>query len=236
MPTIFYAWQSDRDLDICRYLIRDAAKLAMKKLKTEPHVLSAPAFKLDQDRQGVTGHPHIASVIRKKIKACDVFLADLTHVVGYKSADGRRKKAQNPNVLIELGIAVRAKGFERLILVMNDKFGSPDDLPFDLKSHSFPITYTLADATNRAHVKVVREALADQIAAALKPMLAQIAAQMSHGEETSGRDRAEEKSTDFYARLNAGDFHGLKSAHVPVIVLGDPPPPRDAFCCCPSSR
>ncbi len=182
MATLFYAWQSDQHPDICRYLIRDAAKAALKKLKADPSVYSAPSFELDQDRQGVAGHPHIASVIRRKIKNCDVFLADLTHVASYDSYDkqGKRTKhAQNPNVLIELGIAIRAKGFERLILVMNAAFGQPEDLPFDLKSHSFPITYHLSDPSDPERVKAARKKLADDIANALKPMLSAIAQEPS---------------------------------------------------------
>ncbi|HEY2585453.1 MAG TPA: hypothetical protein VGI81_06810, partial [Tepidisphaeraceae bacterium] len=188
--TVFYAWQSDRDATVCRFLIRDAAKLAVKKLNADAAVKSAPPFDLDHDTKGTTGHQHIASVIRKKIRDCGVFVADLTHVASYRTADKRprRKRAQNPNVLIELGIAIRARGFGRLILVMNDAFGPPDDLPFDLKSHSFPITYTLKDATEPEAVKKAKEGLADALRAKLKPMLAAI------HEESAAKLRAKEEA------------------------------------------
>src|SRR4051812_1053681 len=113
---VFYAWQSDRDPSICRHLIRDAIKRAIKRLKSDAKVQEAPRFELDHDTKGIPGHPAIAPTIRKKIGRCGVFLADLTHVTDYTSADGRKKRGQNPNVLIELGIAIRAKGFQRLLL------------------------------------------------------------------------------------------------------------------------
>src|SRR5687767_13550735 len=98
---VFYAWQSDRDEDACRYLIRDALKQALRKLKADAKVQSAPPFELDHDTKGITGHPHIAAAIRKKIKACGVFVADLTHVADYVTTEGqsRSKKAQNANVM-----------------------------------------------------------------------------------------------------------------------------------------
>lgn len=224
MPTVFYAWQSDRDAAICRKLIRAAAKHALTKLKAEPDIFNAPSFVLDQDRQGVPGHPHIASVIRRKIKACDVFLADLTHVASYtaagKAGKSRRKKTPNPNVLIELGIAIRAKGFGRLILVMNDHFGSTDDLPFDVKSHSFPITYTLADANDEKQVKAVQDKLAERIATALKPMLAEIAAAATATATASGRERADADGKGFYHTFTQGNFYGMHPKDIPFIVAG----------------
>ena len=177
--TVFYAWQSDRRKEVCRNLIKNAAERAIRKINADAEVQSAPPFDLDEATKGTTGHPHIASLIRRKIKSCGVFLADLTHVDEYETDDGkgRKKRAQNGNVLIELGMAIRAKGFGRLILVMNDAFGPPDDLPFDLKSHSYPITYTLGDASDPDAAKAARDRLANQIAAKLKPMLTDIASE-----------------------------------------------------------
>jgi len=91
-------------------------------------------------------------------------------------------------VLIELGIAIRAKGFGRVILVMNDAFGPPDDLPFDLKSHSFPITYTLKDGTDPEAVKMAKEGLADALRGKLKPMLAAL------HEEAVAKSRAKDEA------------------------------------------
>lgn len=75
---IFYAWQSDRDQDLNRWLIRDAAKAAVKKLASEADVEDAPV--LDHDTKDVPGTPHIADTIKRKIAESAVFLADITHV------------------------------------------------------------------------------------------------------------------------------------------------------------
>ncbi|RTM15386.1 MAG: hypothetical protein EKK33_02145 [Bradyrhizobiaceae bacterium] len=49
-----------------------------------------------------------------------------------KAAGGR--PTPNPNVLIELGYALRTLGYERIILVFNRAFGKIEDLPFDLRA------------------------------------------------------------------------------------------------------
>lgn len=160
---VFYAWQSDCDEKFCRFLIRDAARIAVKRLATQASVTEAPS--LDHDTKDEPGTPHIADTILRKIKRCGVFLADLTMVSEYKTADGRTKKTPNPNVLIELGLAIRSIGWKRILLVMNDHFGGPDDLPFDLKHHSFPIQYTLSSAADKQRAK---KELSDRLFGRLK--------------------------------------------------------------------
>jgi hypothetical protein len=159
MPTtVFYAWQSDRNERHCRYLIRDAAKKAVKKLSGHGSVREAPS--LDHDTKDEPGTPHIAETIQRKIRRCGIFLADLTSVANYLSADKRRKKTPNANVLLELGIAIRSVGWKRILLVMNTEYGDPDGLPFDLKHHSFPITYKLAEGGD---VKAVQAELTQRL-------------------------------------------------------------------------
>lgn len=55
--SVFYAWQRDRDDRVCRYFIREAAKLAIKRLKAEARVSvkSAPPVDLDEATKGVAG-------------------------------------------------------------------------------------------------------------------------------------------------------------------------------------
>jgi hypothetical protein len=141
--TVFYAWQSDRNQDHCRYFIRDAAKRALKIIASDVQVKEAPS--LDHDTKGEPGTPHIAKTIQRKIRRCKIFLADLTAVTRYAAGDGRQKDTPNPNILIELGLAIHHVGYARILLVMNTAYGGPEDLPFDLKHHSWPITYSLKD-------------------------------------------------------------------------------------------
>src|SRR2546421_5774304 len=110
--TVFYAWQSDRDERACHYLIRDATKDAIKKLASDATVDEAPT--LDYGTLNVSGAPHVAETIKKKIRDCAVFLADLTYVASYETADGRAKMSPNPNVMAELGVAIEARGVQHL--------------------------------------------------------------------------------------------------------------------------
>jgi hypothetical protein len=176
--TVFYAWQSDRDGKVCHYFIRDALTDALDKLNSTADVEEADAFdvELDHDRKGVPGHPHIAETIKQKIAKCAIFVADLTHVAQYQAHDDRRKHAQNANVLIELGLAIRYRAWERIILVMNTAFGAPADLPFDLQHHSYPIQYDLPNTTDPTKTKSERKKLSDALATQLKSMLTAIAA------------------------------------------------------------
>jgi len=50
------------------------------------------------------------------------------------SSEGVRK-TPNPNVLIELGYAIAQLGWERIILVYNEKYGKVEELPFDIRNH-----------------------------------------------------------------------------------------------------
>jgi len=53
-------------------------------------------------------------------------------------------------VLIELGYALKSLGPRRVILVQNTAFGTPEELPFDLR-HKRVLTYTSAEeASERA--------------------------------------------------------------------------------------
>lgn len=185
--SIFYAWQSDRDQDLNRWFIRDAAKAALKKLASEADIEDAPV--LDHDTKDVPGIPHIADTIKRKITQCAVFLADVTHVAEFKTADGRTKHAQNGNVLVELGIALNAKGTDRILLVMNDSFGPPSELPFDLRHHSFPIQYTLPDGSGKDAIKAERTKVADRLAAAFKLIMLDIVAK-----EAAEKDRVDAAS------------------------------------------
>lgn len=44
-----------------------------------------------------------------------------------------RKQIPNPNVLIELGVAIATIGWNRIILILNSEFSEVDKLPFDIE-------------------------------------------------------------------------------------------------------
>lgn len=124
---VFYSWQSDLPNATNRGFIQTALENAAAGIVADATLAVQPV--VDRDTQGVPGSPDIAATIFAKITASDVFVADVSIVA--RPADGRA--CPNPNVLIELGYAMKALGYERMILVFNNAFGKIEELPFDLR-------------------------------------------------------------------------------------------------------
>ncbi len=102
---------------------------------------------IDSDTQGVPGSPEIATTIFKKIRECDIFVADVTFV-GTRQTSGRR--IPNPNVLIELGYAMaNSPDGEKILLIMDTDSGKKSHLPFDLRNRRFPVEVSSAEADSK---------------------------------------------------------------------------------------
>lgn len=145
-PTVFYSWQSDSPGGINRWLIRDALKAAIDQLG----IKGEQALRLDHDTKDEAGTPDIPYVVCEKISSSAIMVADVTLV----GATSEGKGLPNPNVMVELGYGAHCLGWERIILVMNAHFGSPEGLPFDLRHRRFPICYKLPpDKDGKADVK-----------------------------------------------------------------------------------
>jgi tetratricopeptide (TPR) repeat protein len=142
--TIFYSWQSDTRAACNRSLIQDALTGAIAELRG----IQAASLDvvIDRDTIGTPGSPDIASTILEKIDRCSAMIADVTLVDGAFEL----RRFPNPNVLLEVGYAIKAKSFARIILVMNTHFGAVEQLPFDLRGKRV-LTYTSApEAESRA--------------------------------------------------------------------------------------
>lgn len=163
--SLFYAWQSDTPAKIGRYLIRDAAKCAVSRLGKDVTVEESP--RLDSDTQNTPGTPDIASTIFDKIDSCALMLADVTFVGSTSERDGKSKMLPNPNVLLELGYGAASVGWDRVILVMNTAYGSPDNLIFDLRNRRFPLTFELSE-TGKDAVKEQADKLSKSIEFAIR--------------------------------------------------------------------
>ncbi len=144
---VFYSWQSDLPNPTNRGFIQDALESAVSAIASDNTVAVEPV--VDRDTQGVAGAPDIASTIFAKITAADVFVADISIISHPK--DGR--PTPNPNVLIELGYALRGLGHERVILVFNQSFGKIEELPFDLRTRRLMVYNMPADNKDRATEK-----------------------------------------------------------------------------------
>jgi hypothetical protein len=124
---VFYSWQSDLPNRTNRSLIEAALDRATKNLAKD----GAPGIEatVESDTRGVSGSPDIGKTIFEKIERCDVFVCDVSIVSGAHSG----RTTPNPNVLVEVGYALKALGAEHVLMVMNTAHGGPETLPFDLK-------------------------------------------------------------------------------------------------------
>ncbi|MEM7434499.1 MAG: hypothetical protein AAF436_05055 [Myxococcota bacterium] len=139
--TIFFAWQLDTPSSENKQPIWNAVCEAAASLESPGDPLLSP--RPESDTQGASGTPNIVETIFRRIRECSLFVADVTFVT--ETAGGR--KSPNPNVLLELGYAAHSIGWARTILVMNRAKGGPDQLPFDILQHRWPIEFRLTENT-----------------------------------------------------------------------------------------
>jgi hypothetical protein len=159
---VFYSWQSDLPNSENRGFIQDALKVAANKITADNTIDVEPV--IDRDTKGVSGTPDIASTIFSKISTADVFVADVSIINNGKDC----RPTPNPNVLIELGYAIKTVGYERMILVFNEAYGKIEDLPFDLRSRRIA-TYNFSKNKGNGKEKTeLQNKLKDAIVASLK--------------------------------------------------------------------
>ncbi len=177
---IFWSWQSDTPGKIGRFLIRDALKEAIAELKSMPEVEEPvrEALHLDHDREGIPGSPELVRTILDKIDASDVMVADVT-LVGIcapEPGEERAKKLINSNLAIELGYALRALTFRKVLMVFNAHYGRHEELPFDLRHRGGAIFFQLAPEADRTSIEAEKKILIQQFVGALKLCLTEPAA------------------------------------------------------------
>ena len=143
LAKVFYSWQSDLPNSTNRGFIEDCLERAIKELKADPELQVDPC--LDRDTQNVPGSPDIASTIFDKIDHCGLFVCDVSIV----SRGSSERPTPNPNVLIELGYAVKTLGWSRIVCVFNAAFGNIQALPFDLRQRRVR-SYNLQQGSEKA--------------------------------------------------------------------------------------
>jgi hypothetical protein len=177
--TIFYSWQSTTDTKYNKNFISDCIKEAIKKIKQIPDFSSVEFDNQDGVREEA-GSPAVADKIDERIVASDIFIADLS-VVNFsnkfqqfirKLIGDKYKPFQNNNVIKEYGVAKQSIGVERIIGVLNNKYGSPkknpDNIPFDIRHLRFPIEYFLSKKNDKSEVK---KQVVNDLINALKPTI-----------------------------------------------------------------
>ena len=151
---VFYSWQSDLPNATNRVLIETALKNAIEQISADQSVGISPV--MDRDTAGVPGSPDL-QIIFSKIDQSRAFVCDVSIINGEQQATGkgRERPTPNPNVLIELGYASKSLGNDKIIMVMNTAFGTPELLPADIRSR-IVTTYNMPNNTD-GHTTSQRE-------------------------------------------------------------------------------
>jgi hypothetical protein len=208
---LFYSWQADRPGELCRHFIHIALRAAAEAVSRATGV----TVEIDSDTQGEPGTPPITDTILMKIRECDAFLADMTFVAETSAG----KQLPNPNVMGEYGYALSQKGTRGILLVMNEAFGPPEKLPFDLGHLRHPLTYNVPMGTGDGPRRGARTAFGNKLVEPLKLLV-------EHARAQARRGSASEPAPGIAARemvqtLSASTEQGLAPAVIsqPKVVL-----------------
>lgn len=154
---IFYSWQSDLDRDTNENAIRIEIKKAIPIVEEQ---LGEFNLSIDEATRNISGSPEIPLEILKKINNCDIFICDLT-TINFSSDNDR--KVPNPNVVFELGYAVSILGWERIIMLFNQKYGDfKSELPFDFEKRRV-LGYNIDDKTDASGKGNLRNKIKDNL-------------------------------------------------------------------------
>jgi hypothetical protein len=120
---VFYSWQSDIPNNINRGLIQTSIQEAAEELNNENNW----NLYIDSDTRGTCGSPDIVTTILHKIDNSSVFIADVSSITKLDN-----KLIPNPNVMFELGYAIKSISSSKIIMIFNEFTGNINDIPFDL--------------------------------------------------------------------------------------------------------
>lgn len=126
--SIFYSWQSDLPPKTNRYYIEDIIKTSLKTINKDNRIVAC----IDRDTKDELGSPEIHNSVFKKINHSKFFICDVSL---------NDNQSPNPNVLIELGYAIKVLGWNKIICLFNSQTGKIEDLPFDI-NHNRVTPYT----------------------------------------------------------------------------------------------
>jgi hypothetical protein len=157
MTKIFYSWQS-KSTETNKDFIREALVNAAQRIRDDRSINAIP--EVVEAVRGQPGSPDIVRSIFERIDASLVFVCDVSIInASAVEVEGMifnnagvpilkskpTKPASNPNVLVELGYAIAHLKPERVLMVLNESFGTPEDLPFDFRGRRC-IKYTLPES------------------------------------------------------------------------------------------
>lgn len=148
---LFFSWQSD---------LRDEQAFLRACLQ---EICDDLDIEYDEDTRNTGTAEFVADVLLRKIKNCEIFVADLTPVGQTPSG----KKLSNPNVCFETGFAERHHSRSQIVLIFNEDRGTFDDLPFDL-SKRVSVRFSLVGADKPGVTKTFKTSLKKTLSTAIK--------------------------------------------------------------------
>lgn len=157
--SLFYSWQSSLPNNTNRGAIKDCLERSLKEINSALQIESR--ITLDSDTSNTPGSPDIIHTILSKIDSSSFFVADVSLVNGV---------LPNPNVMFELGYAIKSLGDKRVIMIFNEAYGSIKDLPFDLGFKRQIIYHLSEDSEDRPAAK---KALTQKLTTAIRLMSAE---------------------------------------------------------------
>lgn len=216
---VFWSWQNDYKPESNRQFIRGALDEAVKQAAEELGLEPAERPELDHDTKNTPGMAEITNTILKKINESAVFVADLTPI----GETDNGKALPNPNVMIELGWALKALGPDRIIAVMNTNSGyTPHDLPFDIR-HRRAMTYELAPSASKSDRAKIRKRLTTELTEALKTNLSQYVEEQAADVAYNGAAAKDGDPSIWASCEGTFEYIDTSDRNSSVVV---PPPPR----------
>jgi hypothetical protein len=223
---VFYSWQSDLPNATNRNFILQALEKAAKVLKNDNSLLVEPV--IDRDTVGVAGSPNIAETIFGKIDQAKVFVCDISIInLDVRDYIPDARLTPNPNVLLELGYALKMLGDKQIILVLNDAYGMPELLPFDLRMRRVIRYHMAKESHDRASErKRLEEMVTDALRASLSmidtPLPGEVIQPVSQAEQTRTAIETNRPDQDSLVRKFMDDVVNHIDLMTPNFMGDDP--------------
>jgi hypothetical protein len=197
---VFYSWESDLPNSTNRGFIQKALEDAARSIRSDDSIKIDPV--IDRDTSGVPGSPDIANTIFSKIDGSDIFACDVSII----NQGEQSRPTPNPNVLIELGYAVKALKSERIIMIMNTAFGGPELLPFDLSKKRVS-TYRISE--DDVDKSTERKKLTQLLVDAIKTIASHADKSKVKGKRSGEKVKLKMECEDVLLNGNKQDWRGL---------------------------
>lgn len=206
---IFYSWQSDLPNSTNRTFIQTALERAAQSIRNDPAIAVEPV--VDRDTAGVPGSPDIADAIFEKIDNCQIFVCDVSII----NPDDGQRPTPNPNVLLELGFALKRLGWPYIIMIFNSVRSPVEHLPFDLRTKRVTVYSVQEDDPDKANE---RRQLESRLRTALQQILQYQAPSVSSDTPIENNERPTEEDFSWRDQMRTEALEGFAQSGFSTYV------------------